>query len=492
MGALQEMQNNEQQQAVNKLKIQAETLDLKKKMDEDKLATEWHPFTDMDEKGAAFPESTNILKDTMKKLGLAQNINGVDSWNIRGKEQASKIIGFDEKLRADVASAKFRDYQGQLTNYKSQLAELSKDEASKGKNANDIAFLTKKIGETTTQRDALQNQWSLEEAQKYQREVEKAKIVEREKEKTRQELLNQREDLLRARPEQEVQSAFEARFPQWKGKLGTPEYAEAINDFEKRKQKDSQEKNANAYDDFAKGYIAKLKANPATAKMTDDQMKLAVAKAYNDMTKIAPAQIRVEAFQSLPTSTPGIYFDRVKKQYMKTNPGGNPIPLTPKEQKEMNLEFKEETPTNDIKVMRQSVPSVLALVDKTDKLISNTEQNLGPASSRWRDFKSGKVGAADPEFRGLYSATELLKSRLTKMHFGSKGGEKIVERFDKMIDASKDSPENMRSTLNVIRDYANEVAREPINLDKNQPLPKPIALPKPATSWETLKKQKGW
>lgn len=174
------------------------------------------------------------------------------------------------------------------------------------------------------------------------------------------------------------------------------------------------------------------------------------------------AQTRAETFGAIPTTTPGIYFDRIKKAYM-TADGRK---LTESEVRGAGLSYKEETPTNDIKVMKQSVPSVLGLTDQVEEAISKTEKNLGPTSSRWRDFASGKVGASDPDFRTLYSTTELLKSRLTKMHFGSKGGEKIVERFDKMIDASKDSPANLRATLEVIRDYANQVSDEPINQPK--------------------------
>jgi len=128
---------------------------------------------------------------------------------------------------------------------------------------------------------------------------------------------------------------------------------------------------------------------------------------------------------------------------------------------------KMETPTSGIKEMKQAAPSVIYLAQEGRDAVNAAISSLGPASSRWREFASGKVGAGDPDFRELYNYSELMKSRLTKMHFGSKGGSEIVQRFDKMIDTSKDSPENMLRTFDNIEAYAKEVANEPVLFKEN-------------------------
>ena len=99
--------------------------------------------------------------------------------------------------------------------------------------------------------------------------------------------------------------------------------------------------------------------------------------------------------------------------------------------------------------------------------MANTEKNLGPLAGRWRDLWSGKVGASDPAFRALKTDIGLLETRLMKMHVGARGGEYIMQHFKEMLNAAKDSPENMRSAIAEIKQYAEEVKAGP-----NAPPPK--------------------
>jgi hypothetical protein len=444
MGALQEMQNNEQQQAVNKLKIQAETLDLKKKMDEDKVRKQWRPFSDLDDKGSEFPESTNILKDTMKKLNLSQNINGVDSWNIEGKENAAKIIGFDEKLRADAASAKFRDYQRQLTNMKGQLAELSKDPANQEKNAEQIAIIQKKIGETTVQRDSLQNQWSLEEAQKQQR----AEQLERIKERERQNLLYAREDLLNQRKEAEPGSdigklqkdrdqlikkglpethptiqaidkeilkksegtakeidadakkreGFETLYPQWKGKVGSPQYAAAFRDYTNK-----------------------------TAEKLQVSVQGAVARgrAYADE----------RFYQITDTKSGKSYWEKGRKlneDPERYTPLAADVPLA-----QAKAEARQRggsmaaqiNAANDL--YQENLPKLLVLRDKVQKkgLLPASKLRDMNAVNQWLNMKT-----SDPDMAELQGKTKLMADNLQKTIGGGQGGEWAFKVADTLLD----------------------------------------------------------
>lgn len=193
---------------------------------------------------------------------------------------------------------------------------------------------------------------------------------------------------------------------------------------------------------------------PKGDKESDAEWNARVSKSWDAMlTKRAIAGRSV--FSAMPTPTPGIFFDRMSKKYFETNPDGSKRSLSSDEVKNLNLTYKEDIPTNDIKVMQQSVPSVKQLVNQSRENMKN--MNLGPLASRWRELMSGKIGSADPEFRKLRVAISLLQTRLMKMHVGSRGGEYIMKHFQEVLDGAKDSPENLTAALNEIETYADEV-----------------------------------
>lgn len=168
------------------------------------------------------------------------------------------------------------------------------------------------------------------------------------------------------------------------------------------------------------------------------------------------ATTRAEVFRAVQTSVPGVYFDRLDQQYYKTEPGGPPRVLSSDEVKNLKLRVAEEMPTNDIRVMQQSAPHVIRLSKAVRESIVKLQKSLGPASSRWRDFWSGKVGIADPEFRKMKTNVDLLTTRLMKMHVGARGGEYIMQHFDSMLKAGAQSPENLIAALDAIDTYASD------------------------------------
>lgn len=170
------------------------------------------------------------------------------------------------------------------------------------------------------------------------------------------------------------------------------------------------------------------------------------------------ADIRVQAFSSVPTSVPGIGYNRAKKYWFKTDDAGNEIKVSSGQVMDAMLKYKEDIPTNDLKVMQQSVPSVKQLIRQVRGDMEAISGNLGPGPGRWRNFWSGKVGAKDPTFRKLYTDIGLLETRLMRMHVGARGGVEILKHFKEMIDAGKDSPENMLSALDSMDSYADHVA----------------------------------
>lgn len=121
---------------------------------------------------------------------------------------------------------------------------------------------------------------------------------------------------------------------------------------------------------------------------------------------------------------------------------------------------QENVPVAATRRMIETAPRVIDLTKKTRELVNQQIATLGPGKSRWADFMSGKVGAPNPEFRKLMSNSILLRSLLINMHIGSGRSATMLQEFKGIIDASKDSPENMLAALDAIESYANDIASQ--------------------------------
>jgi hypothetical protein len=176
-----------------------------------------------------------------------------------------------------------------------------------------------------------------------------------------------------------------------------------------------------------------------------------IPKLIPDITQRIPA--------SVPTATPGISYDRRKESWVETLPDGTKRTLSSREVRETKLDFLESQPTSDIRTMQQATPSVLELVKKSRENLAVAEKRygVGPLQSRWRDFWSGKIGTADPEFRALKTTMGLLTTRLMRMHVGARGGEYMMKHFGDMLATAKDHPDNLRAVLDEIENYAKEI-----------------------------------
>lgn len=116
--------------------------------------------------------------------------------------------------------------------------------------------------------------------------------------------------------------------------------------------------------------------------------------------------------------------------------------------------------TSSTRTMIEAAPRVKAFVDKITKEIDDADKGLGPAASRWREFKAGKVGLSDPAFTQLRTNVGLMTTLLMRMHVGARGGEYIMKHFQDLTDLSKQSPENLKAALGEIGSYAEELAQE--------------------------------
>jgi chemotaxis regulatin CheY-phosphate phosphatase CheZ len=134
---------------------------------------------------------------------------------------------------------------------------------------------------------------------------------------------------------------------------------------------------------------------------------------------------------------------------------------------EQREQAKEDSLSNTTKTMLEAAPKVLDLSKRVRDLVDEQESELGPAASRWNEFMAGKVGAPNPDFAKLRTDVSLLQTLLMRMHTGARGGQYIMQHFGDLINAGKQSPENMLATLDEIDQYANDVAKTPMGmLDK--------------------------
>lgn len=116
--------------------------------------------------------------------------------------------------------------------------------------------------------------------------------------------------------------------------------------------------------------------------------------------------------------------------------------------------------TSSTQTMREAAPKVLDLANRLSTMIDSQKASLGPLASRWSEFWSGKVGAPNAEFTKLRTDAGLLQTLLMRMHVGARGGTEIMMHFKDLIDAGKQSPENMKAAIQEITQYANAVGSE--------------------------------
>ena len=249
---------------------------------------------------------------------------------------------------------------------------------------------------------------------------------------------------------------------------------ESVLDDLRKLKKPNEGKPSSRNDALLNGRVIALKKSGKLNDISEDEIRAIAAQQLvneEDTMLTRRAKEGRAVFGVMPGGAVGLALDRSPgpnqgKSFI-VNENGAKQYLTSKEAESYMINQKMETPTSGIKEMKQAAPSVIYLAQEGRDAVNAAISSLGPASSRWREFASGKIGAGDPDFRELYNYSELMKSRLTKMHFGSKGGSEIVQRFDKMIDTSKDSPENMLRTFDNIEAYAKEVANEPVLFKEN-------------------------
>lgn len=107
---------------------------------------------------------------------------------------------------------------------------------------------------------------------------------------------------------------------------------------------------------------------------------------------------------------------------------------------------QERNVSDQAKMANEGIPGTI-------KEIQDLKDDLGPIAGRWNDFVQGKVGMDNPKFAGLRADLLMLSSAVALAHARGRLPENLREEFDRAINAPKQTPENLISTLQHIQPW---------------------------------------
>ena len=185
-------------------------------------------------------------------------------------------------------------------------------------------------------------------------------------------------------------------------------------------------------------------------------------EAWNRLQGLADIKANIsfrgrQALRYQQTPTPGMLLDRSTGNLLKIGADGKKTKMSSADLQQATLRYKELMPTNDIRSMQQSVPSVKHLLAQTRDALERVQ--TGPVLGRFKNLMTRKVGIKDKNWTDLRTNMDLLATRLMKMHIGARGSDMIMAHFEKLLTSGQQSPENLKSVLDNLDMYADEVAQ---------------------------------
>ena len=108
------------------------------------------------------------------------------------------------------------------------------------------------------------------------------------------------------------------------------------------------------------------------------------------------------------------------------------------------------TPTAQMRNTAQRAELVHAMTPELLQNINANASQLGPVMGHWNEFMQGKVGTENPNFAQLRADLLLYSSSVALAHAQGRLPENLREEFDNMINAPKQSPQNLTAVINRI------------------------------------------
>lgn len=115
------------------------------------------------------------------------------------------------------------------------------------------------------------------------------------------------------------------------------------------------------------------------------------------------------------------------------------------------------TPTTNQRTAAGRAETVLAMVPEVESRIDSIAPKIGPIAGRWNEFMQGKVGSDDPDFAALRSDLLMMSSAVALAHAQGRLPENLREEFDHAINAPKQTPQNLKATIQTMVPWLQQV-----------------------------------
>ena len=144
-----------------------------------------------------------------------------------------------------------------------------------------------------------------------------------------------------------------------------------------------------------------------------------------------------------------LMIDPVTKQLVQVS-ATNPMPTgatTPTQAGSVN------TPTQTMRNAASQAEVAIKEIPRIMTEIDTLSPKLGPITGRWNEFWQGKLGMEDPDFAGLHADLSLLASAVSLAHARGRLPIALWNEFQNMINAPKQTPDNLKSTLTKVNQW---------------------------------------
>jgi hypothetical protein len=118
------------------------------------------------------------------------------------------------------------------------------------------------------------------------------------------------------------------------------------------------------------------------------------------------------------------------------------------------------TPTMTQRTAAGRAETVVAMAPEVESRIDAMANKMGPIAGRWNDFMQGKVGSDDPDFAALRSDLLMMSSAVALAHAQGRLPENLREEFDRAINAPKQTPQNLKATINAMVPWLQKVQEQ--------------------------------
>lgn len=115
------------------------------------------------------------------------------------------------------------------------------------------------------------------------------------------------------------------------------------------------------------------------------------------------------------------------------------------------------TPTTNQRTASGRAENVLAMVPEVTSRLDAMKGQIGPEMGRWNEFMQGRVGTNNPQFAALRSDLLMMSSAVALAHAQGRLPENLREEFDNAINAPKQTPENLKATINAMVPWLEQV-----------------------------------